>query len=67
MHDYEHPCLMDLKMGRRQFGEDSNEEKRKLLERRCAGSTSATLGFRISGSQVKQSNKFMLLQCKVYF
>lgn len=51
VHDYKHPCLMDLKMGRRQFGEDSNEEKRKLLESRCACSTSATLGFRISGSQ----------------
>ncbi|XP_045170582.1 inositol hexakisphosphate kinase 3-like isoform X2 [Mercenaria mercenaria] len=56
VYDYEHPCLMDLKMGRRQFGVDSNEEKRKLLENRCACSTSATLGFRISGSQAYKSN-----------
>ncbi|WAR09843.1 IP6K2-like protein [Mya arenaria] len=52
--DYKRPCLMDLKMGKRQFGSDSDAEKRKLLESRCASSTSATLGFRICGSQSYQ-------------
>ncbi|XP_060557891.1 inositol hexakisphosphate kinase 2-like isoform X2 [Ruditapes philippinarum] len=51
--DYERPCLMDLKMGVRKYGpDDETEEKRKLLEDRYALSTSATLGFRLCGSQV---------------
>jgi len=50
--DYSRPCLIDLKMGRRQFGADSDNDKRKLLENRCAETTSATLGFRICGTQV---------------
>ncbi|KAL4222434.1 inositol hexakisphosphate kinase 3 [Mactra antiquata] len=52
VHKYERPCMMDLKMGRRQYGDDSCDEKRKLLEKRCARTTSVTLGFRICGSQV---------------
>ncbi|XP_052245918.1 uncharacterized protein LOC127854870 isoform X2 [Dreissena polymorpha] len=45
------PCLMDLKMGKRQFSENESEEKRMLKERRCTETTSASLGFRICGSQ----------------
>jgi len=52
VHSYKRPCMMDLKMGRRQYGEDSDDAKRKLLESRCATTTSATLGFRICGSKV---------------
>lgn len=52
--DYEHPCLMDLKMGRQQYGEDSDAEKRKLLISRCDQTTSSKLGFRICGSQTYQ-------------
>lgn len=51
---YHKPCMMDLKMGRRQYGEDSSTEKRKLLQDRCANSTSSSLGFRICGTQVYQ-------------
>ncbi|WAR09844.1 IP6K2-like protein [Mya arenaria] len=49
--DYKRPCLMDLKMGKRQLRADLDAEKRKVLETRCASSTSAKLGFRICGSQ----------------
>jgi hypothetical protein len=46
---------MDLKMGVRKYGpDDETEEKRKLLEDRYALSTSATLGFRLCGSQVSK-------------
>ncbi|KAJ8314045.1 hypothetical protein KUTeg_008606, partial [Tegillarca granosa] len=47
------PCIMDLKMGTKQHAAIATEEKRKLLEERCATSTSSTLGFRINGSQQK--------------
>lgn len=53
---YKKPCMMDLKMGRRQYGEDSSTEKRKLLQERCANSTSSSLGFRICGTQVYQES-----------
>lgn len=53
---YKKPCMLDLKMGRRQYGDDSSVEKRKLLEERCANSTSSSLGFRICGTQVFQES-----------
>ncbi|KAH3718391.1 uncharacterized protein LOC127854880 [Dreissena polymorpha] len=45
------PCIMDLKMGTQQFSENDNEAKRMLKERKCAETTSASLGFRICGTQ----------------
>ena len=62
---YDKPCMLDLKMGQRQYGDDSSVEKRKLLEARCAKSTSSSLGFRICGTQVNKSNVFSS-SCKLY-
>lgn len=67
VYNYSHPCLMDLKMGRRQFGNDSSAEKRKLLAERCAHSTSATLGYRINGSQVYKSSNHQYVFHDKYF
>ena len=50
--DFVKPCIMDLKMGTQQFSEHEKEAKRMLKERRCAETTSASLGFRICGTQV---------------
>lgn len=47
------PCILDMKLGRKQRAFDCTEAKRQLLESRCANSTSASLGFRICGMQVK--------------
>lgn len=53
---FRNPCVLDIKMGTRQHGDDVSEEKKERFIKKCQTSTSSIIGTRLIGMQVYQAN-----------
>lgn len=63
---YTVPCVLDLKMGTRQHGDDATEEKKANQIRKCQQSTSASIGVRLCGMQVRCARQLLCVHVPIF-
>jgi len=51
-----YPCVLDLKVGTRQYGDEASDSKRLSKNAKVAKTTSGAMGLRLGGMQVFQAN-----------
>lgn len=63
---FKYPCVIDLKMGTRQYGDDASAQKRASQTQKCRQSTSEQLGVRMVGMQLYDSEQSQFVYVNKY-